>query len=223
MNTRPFAPPITHIVVFSGGGGLVQRSAEVPLEAGENTLRVQGVPASFDPETFVVTVPDDAELKQTVIRKPNRKYVEELLQREGNAARRIIDGSSEVGPRRADIIEICESIAQRTYLDEEVDLTLRITASRAFTARIHLSYFIDDARFRWKPTIVVEMDHDDGTVRVRGQIAITNDSAHHFENVEVSFADFARDLSDNATNFRAEPNEMKRAMRKRKMKNFIYK
>ena len=217
-----FDPPITHFVIFSGGGGFIQRKAEVELDAGEHLLKVKAVPASFDPETFFVSLGDKARLLQTVIRKPNRKYVEDILEREGSAARRLIEASSEVGAQRSKIIEICEDIAQRTYLDEEVDLHLRIDSTEKHTETIELSYFIDDTRFSWRPSLTVELS-DDGEVRLRGVIAITNESAHTFENVEVSFADFAKESHESASNYRAPPGEMRQRMRKAVMKKMMFK
>ncbi len=222
MDTERFDPPITHFVVFSGGGGLVERRGSVALAAGESILAVAGVPASFDPDSFLADVTDGVALREIVVKKPNRKYVEDILEREGTAARKLIDGSSEVGGQRSQIIEICEGIAQRTYLDEEVELSLWLETDAAREVEIKLSYFIDDARFSWKPTLTAELGPDD-TVRVRGHIAISNQSAHRLRDVEVSFADFARELGDDAQNFRAPPKARKKHMKNRMLKKMLYK
>lgn len=223
MNQDSFDPPITHFVIFSGGGGFIQRKTQATLKQGENLLQVKAVPASFDPETFLVTLQEGAQLKQTVIRKPNRKYVEDILQREGSAAKRLIEASSEVGPQRSKIIEICEDIAQRTYLDEEVDLHLRVESDSDCEQEIELSYFVDDTRFSWRPSLTVELSGDGEEVRLRGTIAITNESAHTLENVEVSFADFAKESHESASNYRAPPGEMRQRMRKAVMKKMMFK
>jgi hypothetical protein len=217
----PFDPPISHFVIFSGGGGLVERTGEVDLPAGESRLLLRGVPASFDPESLTVQL-DGATLKEIVIRVPNRQYVEDNLKREGAAARRLIDTSVDIGARRAQIIELCEDVALRTYLDEEVELTLWAVAAEARRVEVTLTYFINDSRFRWKPTITVELG-EDGQARVRGYVAITNDSAHRFEDVEISFADFARDFTDDAQSYRVPPDEMRAQMRKQVMKNMVFK
>lgn len=223
MQTLSFDPSIGHFVVFSGGGGLVERGAEVDLAAGENLLRVRGVPASFDPETFLVKMEGEGvRLKEIVIRIPSRQYVEDNLKREGAAARKLIEASVDVGQRRKEIIEICEDIAQRTYLDEEVELTVWIVADAPARVHVGLSYFINDARFRWKPTITVEMG-EGGEVRVRGSIAITNDSSHTLENVEILFADFARDFAEDAQNLRVPPAEMKQHMRNQILRKVMFK
>lgn len=219
-----FDPPITHFVIFSGGGGMLSREAEVNFKPGENQLKVKGVPASFDPETFLVrTSNTEILLKEIILRKPSRQYVEDNLRREGAAARKLIDSSVDIGAKRGQLIEICEEIAQRTYLDEEVDLSLWMVSPTAQSSLVVLSYFIDDVRFRWKPTITAELGDEQGEVRVQGLIAITNESAHRFVDVEVSFADFARDLSPDAQNFRAKPEEMKQAMANRMMKKMMLK
>jgi hypothetical protein len=227
MNEIFFDPPICHFVIFSGGGGLIEREAEVELDEGENRLKVRGVPASFDPETFMVKVAAaearglEPKLQEIVFRIPNRQYVEDNLRREGDAARRLIAQSVDVGVRRPQMIDICEEIAHRTYLDEEVELTIWVIAPKEGKATVSLSYFINDARFRWKPTITVELG--EGEVRVRGFVALTNDSAHRFANVEISFADFARELDQDAQNYRVAPEEMKAQLRKQIVKNMVFK
>jgi hypothetical protein len=216
-----FDPPISHFVIFSGGGGLIERVAAIDLEAGENRLRVHGVPASFDPESFTVEI-GGATLKEIVVRVPNRQYVEDNLKREGAAARRLIEASVDVGAQRGQIIELCEDVALRTYLDEEVELTLWVTAEKSGSSRVAMSYFVNDGRFRWKPTVTVELGPND-TARVRGYIAITNDSAHRLADVEISFADFARDLGSDAQSYRVPPEEMKAQMRQQVVKNMMLK
>jgi hypothetical protein len=225
VTEHPFDPPISHFVVFSGGGGLIERAGEADVGAGETLLRVRGVPASFDPETFVVNL-EGATLKEIVIKIPSRQYVEDNLRREGAAAQRLIELSVDVGPRRAQIINIAEDIAKRTYLDEEVELTIWVVAAQAGRAKVKMSYFIDDARFKWKPTITVEMGEvsADGTteVRVRGMVAISNESAHRLTDVDISFADFAREFAADAYNYRVPPEEMKNQMRRQVMKKMMF-
>jgi hypothetical protein len=220
----PFDPPINHFVIFSGGGGLVERVGTIDLEAGENRLHVRGVPASFDPESFTVDIAG-ATLKEIVLRVPNRQYVEDNLKREGAAARRLIEQSVDIGAQRGQIIELCESVALRTYLDEEVELTLWIVAGATGPAKVALSYFVNDGRFRWKPTITVELGPND-TARVRGYVAITNESAHRLAEVEISFADFARDLGtegQDAQSYRAPPEEMRARLKAQVVKNMMLK
>jgi hypothetical protein len=224
MPDQIFDPPISHFVIFSGGGGLIEREGQVTLAAGENQLQIKGVPASFDPETLLVQPKTDSvRLKELVVKKPSRQYVEDNLRREGAAARKLIEHSVEVGAKRAALIEICEEVAQRTYLDEEVDLNVWLVSPSAQSFVLKLSYFVDDARFKWKPTLSVELDKDNGEVRVRGLIAITNESAHRLTDVEVSFADFARDLSENEKNYRVPPEELRAALNKQVLRKMMLK
>ena len=218
---QDFSPPITHFVIFSGGGGLIEREESIALLTGENLLQLRGVPASFDQDSLLIDLGDQVTLKQIGIRKPSKQYVEDILKREGAAARQLIASSADVGTRRGEIIDICEAIANRSYVDEEVDISLRLHCQEAGEYPIHISYFINDSRFRWKPTITVELI--DGKAHIRGMIAIENESSHHFEDVEVSFADFAHQFSDDAGNFRALPEQRRKRMKKQVMKNMMFK
>ncbi len=218
MKTMEINPEIERFVVFSGGGGLVTREASMALEGGLNQITVREVPASFDPETFVLELtPEAARLTEFVIKKPNRQYVDDNLRREGACAQRLINDSVELGERRPEILEICEAVKRRTYLDEEVHLVIWVEVDEARDATLKLSYFIDDARFKWKPTILVELDENWEEAHVKGFIAIENESAKRFDNVEVSFADFAKEMSGDATNEALAPKKLKRAMKGKRM------
>ena len=219
MNQQKIDPPIKNFVVFSGGGGLITREAAVTLQAGKNQVIIQEVPASFDPETFVLEFDDPAvKLREFVIKKPNRQYVDDNLRREGECAKRLINESMELGPARPEILEICEAVSLRTFIDEEVYLMVWLEAPVAVEGTLTLSYFIDDVRFKWKPTLIVELDEDWKRCRVKGFIAITNESARRFDDVEVSFADFAKEMTEDARNVRLEPDQFKFEMKKQRMK-----
>ena len=215
-----FNPPITHFIIFSGGGGLIEREAKILLQEGVNKLQLRGIPASFDQDSFWVDLEGTVVLKQLSIRKPNRRYVEDILQKEGDAARRLIEASADVGNRRGEIIEVCEAIAQRSYLDQEVEVEVHLHSQIATESLIKLSYFINDHRFSWKPTITVDIDGDN--VNIRGMIAIENQSSQSFEDVEVSFADFSHEFSDNASNYRGDPKQRMKKMKKQVMKNMMF-
>lgn len=191
------------------------------VTAGPNRLRIRGVPASFDPVSLGVQL-DGATLKEIVIRVPNRQQVERDLAREATVARRLIDTSVGIGARRAPILQMCDELSQRSYLDEEIELTLWVDALRAGTLGVSLSYFINDERFAWKPTMTVELG-EDGTARLRGHIAITNDSAFRLDDVEVSFADFARDSSVEARSYRVAPDELRTQMKQQVLKKMVFK
>lgn len=222
MNQKEVNPAITKFVVFSGGGGLITRQIEVDLESGTNKITIREVPSSFDPETLNIDFePRDVKLREFVIKKPNRQYVEDNLRREGVCAQKLIHDSVELGSFRPEILEICESVSLRTYLDEEVYLVLWLDTEEKKKVQLTLSYFIDDARFRWKPTLIVEMDENSNEAKLKGLIAITNESARCFGDVEVSFADFAKDMQDDSLNFRGTPEQMKMQMKQQPMKMCI--
>ncbi len=224
MEKRIIDPGISRFVIFSGGGGIITREMKIDLEKGDNKLLVKGVPSSFDPETFNVDLGEKkVELREIVIKKPNRQYVEDTLQRETQAASRLIQESKDIGDRRREILEICEDISLSTYLDEEVYLLLWLVSKNKKKTNIKLSYFIDDGRFSWKPTITVDQYSKDNKVRIQGLIAIKNESAIRFDNVEVQFADFAKDFKDGSANYRVKPSELRQQMKKQTMNVMLMK
>ncbi|BBM86681.1 hypothetical protein [Candidatus Uabimicrobium amorphum] len=219
MNKIEVNPQITNFVLFSGGGGLISREQLLALTAGTNQIVIREVPASFDPETLVIDFDQpNVNISEFVIKKPNRQYVDDNLKREGACAEKLIQNSVEIGNRRPEIIDVCESVMLRTYLDEEVYLVICLKTDKEISTKLTMSYFIDDTRFSWKPTITVELDENGETAMVKGFIAITNESAKRFENVEVSFADFAKDMGEDATNMRLEPKKFKEEMRKKRVR-----
>ncbi len=224
MNAIEINPKINNFVVFSGGGGLITRKISLNLIKGINEITVKDVPASFDSDTLVVDFNSDkVKLQEYVIKKPNRKYVDDNLKREGDCADRLISESIELGTMRPDILEICENVSNRTYIDEEVYLVVIADAEVDIKISLTISYFIDDARFKWKPTIIVELDENWENCKVKGFIAISNESANKFEDVDVSFADFAKDMNEDAVNTRLEPQEFKAKMKKQRMKMMKFK
>jgi len=191
-------PGIQQLTIFSGGGGLVNRRAKLAVPQGESDIRVIGIPASFNQETFVARVEGKGiSLRQVAIRKPTRQYVDDTLQREGACAQQLIQHSTNLGARRGEIIEVCEEVALRSYLDVEVDVVLSVSAQSAAEAEVTISYFIDDGRYKWTPFISVETDAGDEAT-VEGFIAVQNDSPHRFEDVEVAFAEFTHTTDENA-------------------------
>ncbi len=224
MERKAINPPISSFVVFSGGGGLITRTIDLELDAGENQIRLREVPASFDPETFTVELGEKrVTLREFVIKKPNRQYVDDNLERKGDCAKRLIEESIELGERRREIIEICEVVKLRTYLDEEVDLVLWLDAPEPIETSLTLSYFIDDARFKWKPTLLVELDENWEKAHVNGFFAIENESAKRFDDVEVMFADFSKDMTDDTSSLRLAPEQFKRELNKQRMNVMTFK
>ena len=100
---------------------------------------------------------------------------------------------------------------------ERLTATIPATELRETLSRYE-SLVADDARFKWKPTIIVELDENWEKGHVKGFIAITNESAKRFDDVDVSFADFAKDMSEDAMNIRLQPAEFKMAAKKQRMK-----
>ena len=123
---------------------------------------------------------------------------------------------------RRSILEICEDISLRTYLDEEVYLLLWIVSPEDAAGSIKLSYFIDDSRFSWKPTITVDQNSEGNEVDIQGLIAIKNESSIRFDNVEVRFADFAKDFKEGSENYRVAPAELKSQMKRGKMNVMLF-
>ncbi len=207
-------PKIERFTVFSGGGGQITRRAGLRVAAGENVVKVKGIPASMDPETFVVTVEGrKLKIKQISMRKPTRQYVEDTLRREGTTAQNLIGSSVELGPKRQEIINVCEQVLLRTYLDEEMDVTVWVNADEPVDGEMVFSYFVDDGRYGWTPSISVEIGEGDECV-IHGYIAIRNDSPHRLADVDIDFAEISRSFSDTG---KLDLGQMKTAMRAQRM------
>ena len=92
-------PQHSKFVIFSGGGGLVERKQMVKIDRpGINSFEIMDVPASFDPDTTTVEINNinpvgSAELMQIVARRPDRKYIEDYIERERSASDQIISES----------------------------------------------------------------------------------------------------------------------------------
>jgi hypothetical protein len=223
QNELNLDPPIMQFTIFSGGGGLVHRKGEIGVKKGTTELRIRGVPASFSQESFMTRVEGKGTvLRQVSVKKPTRQYVEDTLQREGSCAQGLIQASTNLGARRADIIEICEEVAQRSYHDEEAEIIMTIEAEADVKASILLSYFIDDPRFMWTPFISVETDTSDEAM-VEGYIEVRNSSPIRFEDVEVAFADFTHTTSENAYNERLDNKAYQNKMKAQRMNVTMFK
>ncbi len=213
MIEHEIEPKVERFTVFSGGGQVTRRSS-IKLLAGENVIKVKGIPASMDPETFVVTIEGKKNvIKQIAMRKPTRQYVEDTLKREGATAQNLIGSSVELGAKRHEIINVCEQVLLRTYLDEEMDVTVWVIADEPSESSMSFAYFIDDNRYGWTPSISVEMGEGDECI-IHGYIAIRNDSPHRLTDVDIDFASISRSVEDTGN---LNVNEMKSAMKNKRM------
>jgi len=215
MGIVEIEPKIERFTVFSGGGGQITRRSPITVGPGENVFKISGIPASMDPETFVVTVEGKKlNIKQIAMRKPTKQYVDDTLRREGTAAQNLIHSSVDIGPKRQDIIDVCEQVLLRTYLDEEMEVTVWVISEGNVEGALLFSYFVDDGRFGWTPSITVECDGDSDDVIVQGYIAIRNDSPHRLTEVDIDFADITRSFRDQGN---LDTNQLKQAMRSQRM------
>ena len=188
-------PKNKQFVIFSGGGGLITRSQVVEVPAGQTTLEIAEVPASFDPNTTTVEILDitmgEVELGQTDVRRPDKRIVDSFIQREKTASDAIIKASTDLrGTNREKIIQICESAYYRRYEDMTGAIAVSVKAKVPSKFTLQINYFIEDTRIKWKPTIHVYIDETTKKAHIEGYIMVMNNSDFTFENVELQFAEF---------------------------------
>ena len=95
------------------------------LSSSWKFFQIQNIPASFDPNSAEIKLryikPEDKtiiSLQQTVTSLPDRKNVNQLIEREKSAAQNIISHSIDfTREMRENISDICEASSYRTYSD----------------------------------------------------------------------------------------------------------
>ncbi|MGQ4875592.1 MAG: hypothetical protein ACP6IY_16105 [Promethearchaeia archaeon] len=123
-------PKVNKLVIFNGGGGIVEREMKLSLIQGLNKFEIQNVPASFDPNSADVKLeyinPEDKDLiklQQTIVSLPDPKNVQQLIDREKSAANNIISYAIDFTRElREQVSNICEASSYRTYYDMKANL-----------------------------------------------------------------------------------------------------
>ncbi|MFX1535920.1 MAG: DUF4140 domain-containing protein [Promethearchaeota archaeon] len=185
-------PPHNRFIIFSGGGGLVLREQTIKLSAGRNVIEIQDVPSSFDEDTVSVELEgSEAELIQIVVKKPDRRFVEDAMQRERQASERILSESVDIRTElREELLTICEGIRSYRYEDSFSELIITIDSKKEEMGKIMISYFLDDGRIWWTPSIQVDIGENDKEARITGYILVENQTTLNFEDVELGFVEF---------------------------------
>lgn len=187
-------PSPVKFIVFSGGGGLVERRQVVKIVPGLNTFEIDDVPAAFDPRTATVEIidaPEGVEIVQLDVKRPDKSIMNQFIQREKNAASSIINAATDLrGQNRDRIIQMIESTHYRSYEDVLASFTASISSKVEVEVEIEVKYFVEDARIKWEPSLHISIDKDTKTATLEGFIIVMNNSDFTYQQCELGFAEF---------------------------------
>ena len=69
-------PKVNSLVIFNGGGGIVEREIKLQIQPGINEFEIEAVPASFDPNSADIKIeyinPKDVSLEDVFIKLTGR-------------------------------------------------------------------------------------------------------------------------------------------------------
>ncbi|MBY9006064.1 MAG: hypothetical protein KGD63_04845 [Candidatus Lokiarchaeota archaeon] len=189
-------PRVKSIVIFNEGGGVVKREIKLTLQAGNNYFQIQNIPASFDPNSAEIKLrylkPEDKtqiSLQQTITSLPDRKNINQLIEREKSAAQNIISHSIDfTREMRENISDICEASSYRTYADMIGIFDFIINSSRESEILVEIIYFTNDVRISWNSTLHVNVDKSGKTAEIEGFLVVDNQTGFSYENVDLGFA-----------------------------------
>ncbi len=190
-------PKVTRLIIFNGGGGIVEREIKLALNQGTNEFQIQNIPGSFDPNSADIKLEylhsEDQEfitLQQTIVSLPDRVNTQQLIDREKSAAKNIITYSIDFTRElREQISTICEASSYRTYSDTNGKFDFIINAKKEGEVIIKITYFIADLRIKWQTTLQVNLT-DDNEAEIEGFIVVDNNTGFSYNNVELGFAIF---------------------------------
>ena len=192
-------PTPTQFIIFSGGGGLIEREQKVHVVPGLNTFDIENVPAAFDPSTTMVYFPaeeklaDSITLQQVDVKRPDKKIVENFIQREQNAAKNIIANATDLrGENRELILQLIESANYRRYEDMQGTIIVTLDSDRDQELTLGIKYFIEDARIKWEPSMHVELDEETQTATIESYILVMNNTDITYPKCKVGFAEFEK-------------------------------
>ncbi|MHA1368871.1 MAG: hypothetical protein ACTSRA_04010 [Promethearchaeota archaeon] len=193
-------PQPTKFIIFSGGGGLIERIQRVKVIPGINKFDIENVPAAFDPSTTSVFFDDDAgediTLLQTDVKRPDKRIVEKFINREKNAATAIIENATDLrGSNRDQIVQLIESAHYRRYEDMSGLIIVTLEAKTEREINLGIRYFIEDARIKWEPSLHVSLDESTKTATIEGFILVINNTDISYPTCEVAFAEFEMEMT----------------------------
>ncbi len=191
-------PKVKKLIIFNGGGGIVEREIKVPLQQGTNDFQIANVPASFDPNSANVELEfiksEDIKafnLQQTIVSLPDRNNSNKIIEREKSAANNIISYSIDfTREMREKISTICEASSYRTFEDMNGVFNFIVDANREGEVLVKVKYFVNDLRIKWETTLQVSIDKNNETAEIEGFIVVENLTGFSYENVELGFAIF---------------------------------
>jgi len=191
-------PKVKSLVIFNGGGGIVEREIKLQVQPGINEFEIQTVPASFDPNSADIKLeyinPEDKELitlQQTIITLPDYNNSQQIIDREKSAANSIISYAIDfTREMREKVSNICEASSYKTFADMKGTFNFIINSTKEGEIIAKISYFLSDVRLKWDTTLKVNISKDGKTAEIEGFIVVDNQTGFTYENVELGFAIF---------------------------------
>lgn len=191
-------PKVKSLVIFNGGGGIVEREMKLSVQQGINEFEIQNVPASFDPNSADIRLehitPEDKEsitLQQTIITLPDYNNSEQIIDREKSAANSIISYAIDfTREMREKVSSICEASSYKTFADMKGTFNFIINSTKEGEIIVKILYFLSDVRIKWDTTLQVNINEDGKTAEIEGFIVVDNQTGFSYENVELGFAIF---------------------------------
>jgi len=191
-------PKVKSLIIFNGGGGIVQREMKLSLNQGSNEFQIQNVPASFDPNSADIRLehvnPEDKEiisLQQTIVSLPERNNAQQIIDREKSAANSIISYAIDfTREMRQTVSGICEASSYRTYADMIGTFNFIINAKKESEVIVKILYFVNDIRIKWETNLQININDDGKSAEIEGFIVVNNQTGFSYENVDLGFAIF---------------------------------
>jgi len=191
-------PKVNSLVIFNGGGGIVEREIKLQVQPGINEFEIEAVPASFDPNSADIKIeyinPDDKEqitLQQTIITLPDYNNSQQIIDREKSAANSIISYAIDfTREMREKVSNICEASSYKTFADMKGTFNFIINSTKEGEIIAKILYFLSDVRIKWDTNLQVNISKDGKTAEIEGFIVVDNQTGFTYENVELGFAIF---------------------------------
>jgi len=191
-------PKVSKLIIFNGGGGIVERRIKLSLNQGLNKFEIGNVPASFDPNSADIQLefinPGDKnsiKLQQTIVSLPDKNSSQQIIDREKSAATSIISYAIDFTRElREQVSSICEASSYRTYADMKGVFDFIINSNKQGEVIVKVIYFIADLRMKWQTTLQVDISDDGNNAEIEGFLIVDNQTGFSYENVELGFAIF---------------------------------
>lgn len=191
-------PKVNKLIIFNGGGGIVEKQIKLSLNQGLNKYEIANVPASFDPNSADIQLEfinpgdkDSITLQQTIVSLPDRNTSQQIIDREKSAATSIISYAIDFTRElREKVSTICEASSYRTFADMKGIFEFIINATKEGEVIVNIIYFIADLRIKWQTTLQVDIKDDGNNAQIEGFLVVDNQTGFSYEDVELGFAIF---------------------------------